>query len=230
MSISNLTKKLLSLSKAELTVLANRLGLKNVSRLNKKDLATKIIENSDLEDIRAGLRKPHKSNTGAILWIIGIVVAFLLFYFQYTKPDNSLSKKEFTESLYPLGHTYSINKVKFKFNLPTFKSVYDQTISTKQYEWLINSTYTYEFDRPCVSLSKDLISNDFTEFLINNISGFTLIIADTLMETQDQITSSLEYEERLLDKGRQFTLGLLAKSSGKLPKSHNSKKSVDQSG
>jgi len=50
------------------------------------------------------------------------------------------------------------------------------------------------------------------------------------VETQDQITSSLEYEERLLDIGRQFTFGLLAKSSGKLPKSRNSKKSPHQSG
>ena len=50
------------------------------------------------------------------------------------------------------------------------------------------------------------------------------------VETQDQITSSLEYEERLLDIGRQFTLGLLVNSSGKQPKSRNSKKSIDQSG
>jgi len=50
------------------------------------------------------------------------------------------------------------------------------------------------------------------------------------VETHDQITSSLEYEERLLDIGRQFTLGLLCKSSGKLPKSRNLKKSADQSG
>ena len=47
------------------------------------------------------------------------------------------------------------------------------------------------------------------------------------VETQDQITSSIEYEERLLEIGRQFTLGLLSKSSGKMPKSRNSKKSVD---
>ena len=44
------------------------------------------------------------------------------------------------------------------------------------------------------------------------------------VETQDQITSSVEYEERLLDIGRQFTLGLLSISSGKIPKSRNSKK------
>ena len=44
------------------------------------------------------------------------------------------------------------------------------------------------------------------------------------VESQDEYTSAIEYEERLLQIGRMFTLGLLTKSAGKVPKSRNSKK------
>ena len=48
------------------------------------------------------------------------------------------------------------------------------------------------------------------------------------VEQESQITSSLEYEERVLELSRTFAAGLIAKSQGKMPKSRNSKKSIDK--
>lgn len=47
------------------------------------------------------------------------------------------------------------------------------------------------------------------------------------VEHESQITSSTEYEEQVLELSRKFALGLISKSQGKMPKSRNSKKSVD---
>lgn len=48
------------------------------------------------------------------------------------------------------------------------------------------------------------------------------------VEQESQISSSLEYEERVLELSRKFAAGLIIKSQGKMPKSRNSKKSPDQ--
>ncbi len=48
------------------------------------------------------------------------------------------------------------------------------------------------------------------------------------VEQESQITSSIEYEERLLELSKKFALGLLAQSQGKMPKSRNSKKNTDK--
>lgn len=48
------------------------------------------------------------------------------------------------------------------------------------------------------------------------------------VEEESQITSSTEYEERVLALSRKFAVELIAKSQGELPKSRNSKKSDDQ--
>ena len=50
------------------------------------------------------------------------------------------------------------------------------------------------------------------------------------VEQESQITSSTEYEERVLELSKQFALGLIAKSQGKMPKRKNKKKSVDKLG
>ena len=50
------------------------------------------------------------------------------------------------------------------------------------------------------------------------------------MDQESQITSSLEYEERVVELSRKFAQDLIAKSQGKMPKSRNSKKSPDQFG
>ena len=50
------------------------------------------------------------------------------------------------------------------------------------------------------------------------------------VKTQGDITSSLEYEERVLELSRKFAAGLIAQSAGQLPKSRNSKKSPDEPG
>jgi hypothetical protein len=50
------------------------------------------------------------------------------------------------------------------------------------------------------------------------------------VEQESQITSSTEYEERVLELSKKFALGLIDKSQGKTPKSRNSKKSVDKLG
>ena len=50
------------------------------------------------------------------------------------------------------------------------------------------------------------------------------------VKTQGDITSSLEYEERVLELSRKFAAGLISQSAGQLPKSRNSKKSPDESG
>lgn len=47
------------------------------------------------------------------------------------------------------------------------------------------------------------------------------------VDEESQITSSLEYEERVLELSRKFAAGLITKSQGKMPKSRNSKKSSD---
>ena len=54
-------------------------------------------------------------------------------------------------------------------------------------------------------------------------------VAD-FVETQDKITSSTQYEERVLELSRKFARGLIAHSSAPLPKSRNLKKSRDESG
>ena len=46
------------------------------------------------------------------------------------------------------------------------------------------------------------------------------------VEQESQITSSTEYEERVLELSKKFAAGLIAKSQGKMPKSRNSKKSL----
>ena len=50
------------------------------------------------------------------------------------------------------------------------------------------------------------------------------------VEEESGISSSTEYEERVLELSKKFALGLIAKSQGKLPKSRNSKKSIDKLG
>jgi hypothetical protein len=48
------------------------------------------------------------------------------------------------------------------------------------------------------------------------------------IESQGKIDSSIEYEERVVELSKQFGVGVITKSMGKLPKSRNSKKSVDK--
>ena len=50
------------------------------------------------------------------------------------------------------------------------------------------------------------------------------------IEQESQITSSMDYEERVVELSRKFAKDLIAKSQGKMPKSRNSKKSPDQFG
>jgi len=42
--------------------------------------------------------------------------------------------------------------------------------------------------------------------------------------THEGITSSIEYEEKVLDIARKFAAGLISSGSGKLPKDRNAKK------
>ena len=48
------------------------------------------------------------------------------------------------------------------------------------------------------------------------------------MEQESEITSSTEYEERVLKLSRKFAMDLIMKSQGKMPKSRNSKKNADE--
>ncbi len=50
------------------------------------------------------------------------------------------------------------------------------------------------------------------------------------MEQESQITSSTDYEERVVELSRKFAAALITKSQGKMPKSRNLKKSTDESG
>lgn len=47
------------------------------------------------------------------------------------------------------------------------------------------------------------------------------------VDQQGEISSSVEYEERVLALSRKFANDVILKSQGKLPKSRNSKKSPD---
>jgi hypothetical protein len=42
--------------------------------------------------------------------------------------------------------------------------------------------------------------------------------------THDQITSSIEYEEKVLEVARKFAAGLISTGSGQVPKDRNAKK------
>ena len=48
------------------------------------------------------------------------------------------------------------------------------------------------------------------------------------IEQESQISSAIEYEERVLELSRKFAIDLISKSQGQIPKSRNSKKSPDQ--
>lgn len=48
------------------------------------------------------------------------------------------------------------------------------------------------------------------------------------VDQQSKITSSVEYEERVVELSRKFAAGLISKSQGQIPKSRNSKKSIDK--
>ena len=48
------------------------------------------------------------------------------------------------------------------------------------------------------------------------------------VEREGKITSSLEYEERVVELSKQFGAGIISGSMGKLPKSRNLKKSSDE--
>ncbi|MEM6349113.1 MAG: hypothetical protein AAF927_34825 [Bacteroidota bacterium] len=53
---------------------------------------------------------------------------------------------------------------------------------------------------------------------------------EQFVKTEGKITSSTEYEDRLIDLSRKFTSQLVRHGSAPLPKSRNSKKSPDKSG
>ena len=47
------------------------------------------------------------------------------------------------------------------------------------------------------------------------------------VKQESQISSSTEYEERVLELSKKFAQGLISKSQGKTPKSRNSKKNTN---
>ncbi len=53
---------------------------------------------------------------------------------------------------------------------------------------------------------------------------------EQFVKEEGQITSSTEYEERLIELSRKFAARLVSHGSAPLPKSRNSKKSRDESG
>ena len=70
---------------------------------------------------------------------------------------------------------------------------------------------------------------------MNNSKEITAAIFESIREEveeflaqESQISSSLEYEEKVAELSRKFAAGLITKSQGKMPKSRNSKKSTDK--
>lgn len=53
---------------------------------------------------------------------------------------------------------------------------------------------------------------------------------DTYLDEEPLVTDPIEYENKLLSLGDQFSLEVLLESRGKMPKSRNQKKSADQTG
>jgi len=51
---------------------------------------------------------------------------------------------------------------------------------------------------------------------------------ETHLDKESKITDPIEYEDHLLEIGKQFSLEVLKSSVGKMPKSRNQKKSPDQ--
>lgn len=53
---------------------------------------------------------------------------------------------------------------------------------------------------------------------------------ETYVEQESNVTDPIEYEDRLLKMGNDFALEILRSSRGKLPKSRNQKKSLNETG
>lgn len=68
------------------------------------------------------------------------------------------------------------------------------------------------------------MTKDKTHPLTNEILESMREEVNKFLSTQDQITSSVEYEEKVLDLARKFAAGLISGGSGKLPKDRNAKK------
>ena len=64
--------------------------------------------------------------------------------------------------------------------------------------------------------SKKQIADSILEAVRQEVTEF--------LEVEDQITSSLEYEDKVLTIARKFARELVVKSAGKIPKSRNAKK------
>lgn len=53
---------------------------------------------------------------------------------------------------------------------------------------------------------------------------------EAYIDQESTITDPIEYEDQLLAIGQQFSLEVLQSSMGKVPRSRNQKKSLDQTG
>lgn len=68
------------------------------------------------------------------------------------------------------------------------------------------------------------MAKDNSHPLTNEILESMREEVDEFLSTHDQITSSVEYEEKVLEIARKFAAGLISGGSGKLPKDRNAKK------
>ena len=80
-----------------------------------------------------------------------------------------------------------------------------------------------------VNLGVPKISHDMkTKQIVDSILESMRVELTQFVEAQDKITSSLEYEDQVIGLSRQFGAEIISKSMGNMPKSRNSKKSLDK--
>ena len=68
------------------------------------------------------------------------------------------------------------------------------------------------------------MSKDNSQMLTDEILASMREEVNEFLTTEDQITSSIEYEEKVLEIARKFAANLISGGSGRLPKDRNSKK------
>ena len=69
-----------------------------------------------------------------------------------------------------------------------------------------------------------------TQSRIDSILSVMRTKLEAYMEEESTITDPIEYEDKLLAIGQQFSIEVLESSLGRIPKSRNQKKSPDEIG
>lgn len=76
----------------------------------------------------------------------------------------------------------------------------------------------------CGQATPNLMPKDNSQALTDEVLEAMREEVNAFYATHDQITSSIEYEEKVLEVARKFASGLISAGAGKAPKDRNAKK------